>query len=215
MGTATSRLPGLGASALAIVLAALTAAGCGASGGSAKSAAVTSTSLTSSAVAAPTADTAFAWLKPQAAAPGWSRARIPDGAVLYFPAGWTREHGDPGTATAVLTDASGHIRGYLNATPHQGDERLSTFAPFRVHHNAEEGDREVHTEASATNLAFPSGRGTCVKDRYRTVSHAWYIELACLVDGAGTSAVIVAAAPPESWSQLAPELERAVSSFSA
>jgi hypothetical protein len=217
MGTATSRPAGLGASALAILLAALALAGCGAGGGSSKSAAAgTATRLsTGSTGAAPSARTAFAWLTPTAAPPGWSRARIPDGAVLYFPATWVREHGDPGTATAVLTDASGRVRGYLNATPRQGDENLANWASFRVHHNAEEGDRDVHTEAAASDLRFPSGRGSCVKDRYRTISNAQYIELACLVSGARTSAVVVAAALPGSFSELAPELERAVSSFSA
>ena len=103
--------------------------------------------------------------------------------MLYIPPGWGREHGDPGTATAVLTDAHGHVRGYLNATPRQGNESLATWDSFRVHHNAEEGDRDVRTEAAATDLPFPSGRGSCVKDRYRTISNAQYIELACLVSG--------------------------------
>jgi hypothetical protein len=135
--------------------------------------------------------------------------------VLYFPSTWVREHSDTGTATAVLTDAHGHVRGYLNVTPRQGDESPATWAAFRVHHNAEEGDRDVHAEGAATGLPFVSGHGSCVKDRYRTISHAQYIELACLVAGTNTSAVIVAAASPDSWSELAPALERAVSSFSA
>lgn len=215
MGTATSRPAGLGASALAILLAALALAGCGSSSGSAKSAAASTSLSAVSTVARPSGSTAFAWLTPRAAPPGWSRARIRHGAVLYVPPGWGHEHGDPGTATAVLTDAHGHVRGYLNATPRQGNESLASWDSFRVHHNAEEGDREVRTEAEATDLPFPSGRGSCVKDRYRTISNAQYIELACLVSGTKTSAVIVAAATPESFSELAPELQRAVSSFSA
>lgn len=215
MGTATSRSARVGASALAPLLAALAVAGCGSGGGSAKSTAARTSGLSAvSTHASASGRTAFAWLTPQAAPPGWSHARIPDGAVLHFPSTWRREGSDPGTATAVLTDAGGHVRGYLNATPRQGNESLATWAAFRVHHNASEGDRDVQTEAAATNLPFASGRGSCVKDRYRTISDARYIELACLVAGAKTSAVIVAAAAPESWSQLAPKLERAVSSFS-
>lgn len=217
MGTATSRPARLevGASALALLLATLALAGCGSGGGSAKSAAAGTNLSTVSTVSTASGGTAFAWLTPSAPPSGWSRARIADGAVLYLPPGWAREHGDPGTATAVLTDTHGHVLGYLNATPHQGNESLASWDSFRLHHNAEEGDRAVHKEAAATDLRFPSGRGSCVKDRYRTISKAQYIEIACLVPGANTSAVIVAAATPESFSELAPVLERAVSSFSA
>jgi hypothetical protein len=193
MGTATFRPARLGASALALLLLAFALVGCGSSGGSAKSAAASTSLSAVSTVATSSGGTAFAWLRPQAAPPGWSRARIADGAVLHFPPGWAREHGDAGTATAVLTDAHGRLRGYLNVTPHQGDERPATWTSFRVHHNAGEGDRDVRTEAAATNLPFVSGHGSCVKDRYRTISNAQYIELACLVAGAKTSAVIVAA----------------------
>ena len=158
---------------------------------------------------------AFAWLHAQAPPSDWTRASIPDGAVLPIPPGWKRESGDANTATAVLRDSNGQLIGYLNATPRENAEAPATWAAFRVHHNAGEGDSNVREEAAAQGLHFRGGRGSCVKDRYETITQEEYIELACLLAGAKTSAVIVAAAPPDSWAQLAPRLERAVSSFSA
>jgi hypothetical protein len=110
-------------------------------------------------------------------------------------------------------DSHGQIRGYLNVTPRQGDETVPTWPSFRVHHNAQEGDRDVHTEEVGQGLHFRSGRGSCVRDRYTTVTGAQYAELACLVDGKGASSVIVAAASPEAWRELSPVLEQAISAF--
>jgi hypothetical protein len=132
---------------------------------------------------------------------------------MYYPPGWQRSTGDTGTATAVLLDAAHHIRGYLNLTPRQGAETLAGWSAFRVRHNAEEGDVHVRREGAAQGLRFRSGHGSCVRDRYTTVTGAHYIELACLVAGAKGSSVIVAAASPAAWSQLSPLLERAISSF--
>ena len=49
-------------------------------------------------------------------------------------------------------------------------------------------------------------------DHYATVS-AHYREIACLVQGSHASTVVVAAAVPHEWARLAPQLERAISSF--
>ena len=57
-----------------------------------------------------------------------------------------------------------------------------------------------------------SGRGSCVVDGY-TTSKAAYGEIACLVAGPDSGAVVVAAAPAELWDDQAATLERAVSSF--
>jgi hypothetical protein len=70
----------------------------------------------------------------------------------------------------------------------------------------------VNLIASSTGLAFRSGRGSCVIDDY-TTSKATYGEIACLVSGPSSSAVVVAAAPVDSWDQQAASLEQAVSSF--
>jgi hypothetical protein len=53
-----------------------------------------------------------------------------------------------------------------------------------------------------------------VIDTY-TTSKASYREIACLVSGPGSSAVVVAAAPSALWNQQAATLQRAVSSFVA
>lgn len=220
MGTATSRraLPG---AALAALLA-VAVSGCGSSSGSTSAnrsttAAAGSASTTQgrpgSEASAGSASGPFAWLVPRAAPSGWRQATTPSGTVLHYPAGWHTVSGDAGTATAVLTDPGGHIAGYLNVTPKQGAERPSTWAAFRVHHNAEEGDRDVRSEDSAEHVRFTNGTGSCVRDRYRTISNAEYIELACLVEGTGTSAVIVAAASPSAWSQISPQLQRALAAF--
>jgi hypothetical protein len=70
----------------------------------------------------------------------------------------------------------------------------------------------VHVVASASQLSFRSGPGSCVIDDY-TTSKATYREIACLASGPGSSAVVVAAAPIGLWHQQAAILERAVSSF--
>ena len=104
------------------------------------------------------------------------------------------------------------IEGYLNATPKQGSETLADWSRFRDDHNAGEGSRDVRLVASANDLSFRSGRGSCVIDSYTTPKAA-YREIACLVAGQSSSAVVVAAAPAELWHDQAATLQRAVSSF--
>ena len=65
---------------------------------------------------------------------------------------------------------------------------------------------------SANDLTFRSGRGSCVIDSYAT-SKAVYREIACLVAGPNSRAVVVAAAPAALWHDQAATLHRAVSSF--
>jgi hypothetical protein len=90
---------------------------------------------------------------------------------------------------------------------------LENWSRFRPEHNLDEGDtRSVHVIASASQLSFRSGHGSCVIDEY-TTSKATYREIACLVSGQRSSSVVVAAAPIELWDQHAATLERAVSSF--
>jgi hypothetical protein len=61
-------------------------------------------------------------------------------------------------------------------------------------------------------LRFRTGQGSCVIDDY-TTSRATYREIACLVSGPRSSAVVVAAAPRAGWADQAATLERAVSGF--
>lgn len=153
---------------------------------------------------------AFGWLHAQAPPAGWKLATIPSGATMAFPPSWRRVHGDPGTATAVLVGSERRFLGYINLTPHQGAETLSNWSSFRVEHNADEGDRHIKRLASASGLRFRTGRGSCIKDSYSTEIGARYIEIACLVSGAGRQTVIVAAAPPRAWSRESAVLERAI-----
>jgi hypothetical protein len=157
--------------------------------------------------------TSFGWLGPAAQPAGWSLLRIPSGAAIAYPSSWQRLHGDPGSGTVALRDSSGHFLGYLNLTPRQGEEQLATWAAFRVDHNREEGDRQVVELAHAGGLRFRNGHGSCVSDRYVTKVGTRYREIACLVVGARAATVVVAAAPPSSWSRLSPALMRAISTL--
>jgi hypothetical protein len=158
------------------------------------------------------ASAAFAWLRPAAAPAGWSTARTTSGATLSYPPGWRPIKTDPGTASVALLGNGDRIDGYLNVTPKQGPETLANWSRFRTGHNRGEGDRNVRPIASAGGLTFRTGRGSCVIDTYAT-SKAAYREIACLVSGRGSTAVVVAAAPSALWDREAAALERAVSSF--
>jgi hypothetical protein len=153
---------------------------------------------------------AFSWLRPAPPPPGWNVVRSTAGTLAY-PPGWTPIKTDPGTASVALLGRAGAIDAFLNATPRQGKETLANWSHFRPAHNKSEGYKDVRLIASSTNLAFRSGPGSCVIDDY-TTSNARYREIACLVDGPTSSAVIVAAAPTALWDQQAVTLERAVSS---
>jgi hypothetical protein len=158
------------------------------------------------------APASFDWLQPGSPPSGWRVASIPGGATIAYPPDWKRIESDPGTATAAVLSPQHRFLGYLNLTPRQGNETLTNWARFRVEHNAQENDRDVRTLAVGTGLRFRTGRGSCVRDAYTTRTGTSYIELACLVSGNGTSAVIVGASPPQSWAQISPLLERAISS---
>jgi hypothetical protein len=156
----------------------------------------------------------FAWLKPGSPPSTWNLARTQGGAVLAYPPEWTPIKTDRGTVSVALLRHGGRIDGYLNATPRQGSETLADWSRFRPEHNRDEGDRGVRLLAATTDARFRAGRGACVIDTY-TTSKASYHEIACLVSGPSSSAVVVAAAPSALWAQRAATLERAVSSFVA
>jgi hypothetical protein len=206
MGTSSRLLVGLAAAA------ALALAGCGGAAAThhASRPATGSATHHASRPAGP-----FAWLAPTAAPAGWTVARLPSGrASLAYPPGWKPIRTDPGTFSAALLGPHEKIRGYLNATPQSGAETLANWARFRPAHNHEEGDRHVVREASAQQLRFRAGRGSCVVDRYATAS-ARYREIACIVRGSRATTVVVAAARPQDWARLAPQLQRAVASFTS
>jgi hypothetical protein len=193
-----------GAALAGLVALALVAGGCGGSGVAGGS------GSTTSAGAQPRG---FAWLRPAAAPAGWASARIGNGAVLFYPPGWRISRGDLGTATVALLGARGAYRGYLNLTPRQGSETLANWAAFRVRHNREEGERDVRGEGAARGLRFRTGRGSCVRDAYTTSTRTRYIEIACLVQGAHASAVVVGAAPVSAWASASATIERAIAAL--
>jgi hypothetical protein len=154
----------------------------------------------------------FAWLHPAAPPAAWKVARIPGGATLAYPPGWRPVKTDPGTASVALLGGGDRFDGFLNATPKGGTETAANWGRFRPGHNRGEGNRDVRLLASAENLSFRSGRGSCVIDTY-TTSKAIFREIACLVSGPNSTAVVVAAAPNARWEHQTATLERAVSSF--
>ncbi len=160
---------------------------------------------------------AFAWLRPSPPPRAWHTSRLPGGvARLAYPLRWQSIRSDPGTFSAALRAPSGAIWGYLNATPRQGAETLSSWGKFRVDHNRDEGDVDVRPLASATNLRFRGGHGSCVIDNYLSSSGRGYREVACIVAGAKATkatTVVVGAAPPAQWARQGPAIERAISSF--
>ena len=158
--------------------------------------------------AQPVSPTTFGWLKSPPPT-GWKTITIPSGASMTYPPGWRLTRGDSGTATAIRTSPSGRIVGYLNLTPRQGNEQLGTWPSFRLAHDRDEGDRSVRKLAANSKLAFRTGHGSCVQDQYDTAV-ASYVEIACLVVGARTTSVMVGAAPPGTWPQVAAEIERAI-----
>ena len=159
-----------------------------------------------------TAAAPFAWVEPAPAPSTWHTVRTAAGAVLTYPPSWHQIPGDAGTASAARTGAGGVIVGYLNATAAIPAEAPASWARFRVQHNTEEGDRDVHLIARARGLHFRTGRGACVIDSYRTTRSA-YVEIACLVRGAGRPTVIIAAAQRAGWAAEQPTLHRAIAAF--
>lgn len=133
---------------------------------------------------------------------GWRTVRLASGATLPYPPGWSKIHSDPGAASAVLYGTGGTIRAYLNATPADPNEHFADWATFRVHHNADEGDRHVKLISTQTNVPVGAERGSCVVDQYLTTRTS-YRELACLLSApnGGARIVLVAAAQPNAWAR--------------
>ena len=123
------------------------------------------------------------------------------------PFGWLRP-GSPPTGWNVAHTRGDAVLAYPPGwTPVKTDPGTASVALFG-------GGERLGPLAATTTARFRSGRGACVIDTY-TTSKASYREIACLVSGPGSSAVVVAAAPTALWDQQAPTLQQAVSSFVA
>lgn len=199
---------------VATLMVAAALAGCGTSTRSTSRSASPSPPVSETAPSTTVAKS-FAWVRPGPAPAGWPVATIPTGAAMPYPPGWRRIKSDPGTASAAALGDNDRFVGYLNLTPRQGAETLEDWARFRVEHNADEREHNVTMLASATGLHFSGARGSCVRDAYTTSTGSRYIELACLVAGRHSSAVIVGASAPSAWSRVAPLLERSISSVTS
>jgi hypothetical protein len=156
----------------------------------------------------------FRWLVPAHAPSGWKHLGLPSGeAILSYPPSLAPIKGDKSSVSVAEKDASGRVAVYLNATPKQGAEQLSTWPAFRLQHDRGETDK-VHVIAKAVGLSFLGGKGSCLVDDYYTrVKVHHYEEIACFVQGRARAAVIVAAALQSDWKRAAPLLERAVSAY--
>ncbi len=158
----------------------------------------------------------FSWFKPAAPPADWEALVLPSGsAVLFFPPSMRPIHSDVGSVSAAQ-GSSGHYVAYLNATPQQGNEQLSTWATFRLERLREENGEPAQEVARAVGLAFRGGKGSCVIDDYFTRHKLRrFREIACLVRGRSTGSVVVAAAPTADWARVGPRLERAVAAYQA
>lgn len=148
---------------------------------------------------------------------GWRRLRMPSGGVLPYPPGWRPLAGDPGSVSAALTAPDGLIRGYLNATPAEPGETPAAWSRFRISHNADDDDRDLHVISVRRDVRLGGGGlASCVADRY-TTSRTSYRELACLLVPAdrGPRTVLVAAAQPGAWTADEPVLNFALAHFTS
>src|SRR5579862_2431703 len=142
----------------------------------------------------------FGWFAPAPAPAGWRHLTLPaNGAVLSYPPSLTRIRSDPGSVSVERKDSKGDILAYLNATPQQGAEKLSTWPSFRVEHHLDENAISDRVLGKA-RLSFRGGTGSCLIDDYVTrVGHNSYREIACFVVGRHAGSVIIAAGSTSSW----------------
>ena len=176
-----------------------------------------SPSAGSGAAASASALAGFGWFHPNPAPGAWRRASLSgQRATLSYPGSLRPEHGDPGTVTVGSTAKSGKALVYLNVTPKQGGETLHNWPGFRMEHLREDGQSAVHLDGASGPLNFRGGHGRCVIDSYTTdVHHNQYNEIACIVQGAHATSVLVAATSATVWQANRALLEDVVSSYQA
>jgi hypothetical protein len=159
----------------------------------------------------------FAWLTPTAAPASWKQITLPTKiAVLSIPPQLHTAQADANAVSADQKDSHGHFLAYVNATPKQGSESLTNWPSFRAEHLRDESAVSVKSIATAKDVPFRGGRGSCLMDVYVTkVKHNAYREIACYVQGRTGGSVIIAAAPPSQWAKVGPVLERVVAAYRA
>ncbi len=197
-----------GAAAAAALIVALSLALSGCASGQSRSAA-------SDGAAPAFASARFGWFHPDPAPGAWLRASLTgQSATLSYPGSLRHEHGDPGSVTVGSTANSGEVLVYLNVTPKQGGETLHNWPDFRMEHLREDGQSAVHLDGVSGPLSFRGGHGRCVMDNYTTdTHHNRYNEIACIVQGAHATSVLVAATSTATWQAHRALLEKVVSSY--
>ena len=157
----------------------------------------------------------FAWLASTTPPATWARLAVPSGlGTLSSPPGFRTVPGDPGTLSVALLSAGGTYLGYLNVTPHQGDETLQDWAAFRLSHLREDDTVSVHEDAMVRSVRTAAGVRSCVADDYvTTIGHHHFHEVACDVMSGSGSSVVVAATPSGDPAHVWSELESALAAY--
>ena len=159
----------------------------------------------------------FGWFHPGPAPGAWRQASLTgQSATLSYPGSLHPMHGDDGTVTVGSTAKSGKVLMYLNVTPKQGEESLGDWTDSRLEHLREDGQYQVHLDGASPALQFRGGPGRCVIDNYTTkIRGNHYDEIACIVQGAQATSVLVAATSTTAWQANHALLEKVVSSYQA
>jgi hypothetical protein len=155
------------------------------------------------------------WLASTTPPATWVRLAAPSGLpTLSSPPRFRTVEGDPGTLSVALLNSVGTYFGYLNITPHQGDETLRDWPAFRLSHLRDDDAVSVHEDAMVTALRTSTGARSCVTDDYvTTIGHHHFHEVACYVVRGSVSSVVVAATPSGDPAHVWTQLERAVAAY--
>ena len=133
---------------------------------------------------------------------------------MSSPPGFRTVHGDPGTLSVALRNSAGTYLGYLNVTPHQGDETLQDWAAFRLTHLLGDDAVSVHEDATVQSVRTATAVRSCVTDDYvTTIGHHHFHEVACYVTSGSVGSVVVAATPSGDPAHVWTQLERAVAAY--
>jgi hypothetical protein len=157
----------------------------------------------------------FGWLASATPPATWARRTVPSGlGTLSSPPGFRTVHGDPGTLNMALLNSAGTYLGYLNVTPHQGDETLQDWTTFRLTHLRDDDNVSVHEDAAAQSVQTGAAVRSCVVDDYvTTIGHHHFHEVSCYVMSGSVGSVVVAATPSGDPAHVWTELERAVAAY--
>jgi hypothetical protein len=157
----------------------------------------------------------FGWLASTTPPATWARLAVPAGlGTLSSPPGFRTVESDPGTLSVALRSPAGTYLGYLNVTPHQGDESLRDWAAFRLSHLRDDDAVSVHEDAMVTALRTRTGARSCVTDDYvTTIGHHHFHEVACYVMRGSASSVVVATTPSGDPAHVWTELQSVVAAY--